>query len=52
MARAGYRIGRTSLIAVLQAQNDLASANSRALDATLDAQKALADLEEAIGADL
>jgi len=52
MARAGYRIGRTSLIAVLQAQNDLAAANSRALDAALEAQKALADLEEAIGADL
>jgi outer membrane protein, heavy metal efflux system len=52
MARAGYRIGRTSLIAVLQAQNDLASANSRALDAALEAQRALADLEEAIGADL
>ncbi len=52
MARAGYRIGRTSLITVLQAQSDLSSANSRALDATLEAQKALADLEEAIGADL
>jgi cobalt-zinc-cadmium efflux system outer membrane protein len=52
MARAGYRIGRTSLIAVLQAQNDLSSANSRALDAALDAQRALADLEEATGADL
>jgi cobalt-zinc-cadmium efflux system outer membrane protein len=52
MARAGYRIGRTSLINVLQAQNDLSSANSRALEAALDAQRALADLEEAIGADL
>jgi cobalt-zinc-cadmium efflux system outer membrane protein len=52
MARAGYRIGRTSLITVLQAQNDLSSASSRALDAILEAQKALADLEEAIGADL
>lgn len=52
MARAGYRIGRTSLIAVLQAQNDLASASSRGLDAALEAQKALADLEEATGADL
>jgi cobalt-zinc-cadmium efflux system outer membrane protein len=52
MARAGYRIGRTSLIAVLQAQSDLSAANSRGLDAALDAQKALADLEEATGADL
>jgi outer membrane protein, heavy metal efflux system len=52
MARAGYRIGRTSLIAVLQAQNDLSSASSRALDAALEAQRALADLEEAVGADL
>ena len=52
MARAGYRIGRTSLVAVLQAQNDLSSANSRAVDAALDAQKAIADLEEATGGDL
>jgi cobalt-zinc-cadmium efflux system outer membrane protein len=52
MARAGYRIGRTSLIAVLQAQSDLSSANSRSLDAALETQRALADLEEAIGADL
>jgi cobalt-zinc-cadmium efflux system outer membrane protein len=52
MARAGYRIGRTSLVAVLQAQNDLSSARSRALDARLEMQKAVADLEEAIGADL
>lgn len=52
MARAGYRIGRTSLVAVLQAQNDLSTASSRALDAALEAQRALADLEEATGADL
>jgi outer membrane protein, heavy metal efflux system len=52
MARAGYRIGRTSLIAVLQAQSDLSLARSRAIDASLESQKAVADLEEAVGADL
>ena len=52
MAESGYRIGRTSLIAVLQAQNELSSARSRAIDAALEAQRALADLEEATGADL
>ncbi|MGZ6126057.1 MAG: TolC family protein [Myxococcales bacterium] len=52
MARAGYRIGRTSLIAVLQAQSDLGAARSRAIDASLESEKAVADLEEAVGADL
>ena len=52
MAREGYRIGRTSLVAVLQAQSDLGAARSRAIDAELETQKALADLEEAVGADL
>ena len=52
MAQAGYRIGRTALVSVLQAQNDLSAARSRAVDAALEAQKALADLEEATGADL
>ena len=51
MAQAGYKIGRTSLVSVLQAQTELASARSRSFDAALDAQRALADLEEAIGAD-
>jgi outer membrane protein TolC len=52
MAREGYRIGRTSLVAVLQAQSDLGAARSRAIDAELETQRALADLEEAVGADL
>ena len=52
MAQAGYKIGRTSLVSVLQAQTELASARSRSIDAALEAQRALADLEEAIGADL
>ncbi len=52
MARAGYRIGRTSLISVLQAQSDLSAARSRAIDADLEAERSLADLEEATGADL
>jgi outer membrane protein TolC len=52
MARAGYRIGRTSLVSVLQSQSDLSAARSRAIDAELETQKAVADLEEAVGADL
>ena len=52
MARAGYSIGRTSLVAVLQAQSDLSSARGKSIDAALEAQRALADLEEASGADL
>lgn len=52
MAQAGYRIGRTSSFTVLQAQGELSSARSRAIDATLDSQRAIADLEEAVGADL
>jgi cobalt-zinc-cadmium efflux system outer membrane protein len=51
MSQAGYRIGRTSLLAVLQAQSELSAAKGRAIDATLEAQRALADLEEAVGAD-
>jgi cobalt-zinc-cadmium efflux system outer membrane protein len=52
MSEAGYRIGRTSLVTVLQAQTELSAARSRAVDAALEAQRALADLEEALGADL
>jgi cobalt-zinc-cadmium efflux system outer membrane protein len=52
MSRAGYRIGRTALVTVLQAEADYSAARSRSVDASLEAQKALADLEEALGADL
>jgi len=52
MSETGYRIGRTSLLTVLQAQTELSSARGRAVDASLEAQRALADLEEALGADL
>ncbi|HEX4386314.1 MAG TPA: TolC family protein [Myxococcales bacterium] len=52
MSETGYRIGRTSLLAVLQARTDLAAARGKAVDAVLEAQRALADLEEALGADL
>jgi cobalt-zinc-cadmium efflux system outer membrane protein len=52
MSRAGYRIGRTALVTVLQAESDYSAARSRSIDASLEAQKALADLEEALGADL
>jgi outer membrane protein, heavy metal efflux system len=52
MSETGYRIGRTSLFQVLQARTELSAARGRAVDAALDAQRALADLEEALGADL
>lgn len=52
MARTGYGIGRTSLVAVLQAQTDLFAARSKAIDSALEAQRGLADLEEAVGEDL
>jgi outer membrane protein, heavy metal efflux system len=52
MSKAGYRIGRTALVSVLQAENDFSAARSRGVDATLEAQRALSDLEEALGADL
>jgi outer membrane protein TolC len=49
MARDAWELGRTPLIAVLQAQTELASAEAEASDAALSAQQALADLEEAAG---
>jgi cobalt-zinc-cadmium efflux system outer membrane protein len=52
MSKAGYRIGRTALVTVLQAEGDFSAARSRSVDAALEAQRALADLEEALGADL
>lgn len=52
MSKSGYRIGRTALINVLQAEADFSAARSRSVDAVVEAQKALADLEEALGADL
>ena len=52
MSETGYRIGRTSLLAVLQARTELSAARGKSVDAVLEAQRALADLEEALGADL
>ncbi len=51
MARAGYQLGRAPLLAVLQAQGEVTSARSRSVDALAEAQKSLADLEEATGAE-
>ena len=51
MARAGYQLGRAALLTVLQAQGEVASARSKSVDAAADAQKSLADLEEATGAE-
>ena len=52
MAEEGYRIGRSPLLTVLQAQGELALARGRGIEASLEAQRAVADLEEATGADL
>ena len=52
MARDGYQLGRAPLLSVLQAQAEVSSAKSKASSAALEAQRALADLEEAIGAAL
>ena len=52
MARDGYQLGRAPLLSVLQAQAEVSNAKSRASSAALEAQRALADLEEAIGAAL
>ncbi|MBS2023927.1 MAG: TolC family protein [Deltaproteobacteria bacterium] len=52
LAQAAWRIGRAPLSQVTAAQSELAGAQLRGVDAVLEAQRALADLEEAIGADL
>lgn len=50
LARFAYSVGKAPLLSVLQAQSDLATDEGRAIDAALQAQVALADLEEASGA--
>lgn len=49
MARQGYELGRAPLFAVLQAQGEVSQARSRSVDAGQEAQRAYADLEEAVG---
>lgn len=49
MARNGYQLGRSPLFSVLQAQAEVTAARSRGVDAAGEAQKAFADLEEAVG---
>lgn len=49
MARNGYELGRAPLVTVLQAQAEVTGARSRSVDAAVEAQKAFADLEEAVG---
>jgi cobalt-zinc-cadmium efflux system outer membrane protein len=51
MARAGYQLGRAPLLSVLQAQGEVAGARGKSIDAAAEAQKSLADLEEATGAE-
>jgi cobalt-zinc-cadmium efflux system outer membrane protein len=49
MAREAWELGRTPLLAVLQAETDLNATRGLAADAAADAQRAFADLEEASG---
>ena len=49
MARLAYSLGKAPLVSVLQAQAGLATDEGQALEATLQAQVAFADLEEAAG---
>jgi cobalt-zinc-cadmium efflux system outer membrane protein len=52
MAEDSYRLGQTGVAAFLQALQSARDARLRALQAALDFQNALADLERAIGAPL
>jgi len=52
LARTAYDLGRAPLLAVISAQGDLLASRSAALESALEVQRALADLEEAIGAPL
>jgi len=50
LARTAYELGRAPLLTVLSAQGELLAARANALDAALEVQRAIADIEEAIGA--
>ena len=52
LAEESYRAGRTSILAVLDAQRSLRDLRREALQAMLDLQFSLADLEEILGAAL
>jgi outer membrane protein TolC len=52
LAEEGYRAGRTSVLAVLDAQRSLGDLTRDALQAALDFQLLLADLEELVGTTL
>ena len=49
LAEESYRAGRTSVLAVLEAQRSLRDLSREALQASLDLQLSLADLEEILG---
>jgi outer membrane protein, heavy metal efflux system len=49
LAEEGYRAGRTSVLAVLDAQRNLRDLMREALQASLDLQMSLAELEELLG---
>jgi outer membrane protein TolC len=52
LAEESYRAGRTSILGVLDAQRNLRDLRRDALQAMLDLQMALADLEEILGTGL
>src|SRR5262245_22574010 len=52
LAEESYRAGRTSVLGLLEAQRSLRDLRREALQAALDLQLALADLEEVLGAEL
>src|SRR5262245_31063486 len=52
LAEESYRAGRTSVLGVLDAQRNLRDLRREALQAALDLQLLLADLEEILGTDL
>ena len=52
LAEESYRAGRTSVLGVLDAQRSLRDLSREALQAALDLQLSLADLEELLGTPL
>jgi outer membrane protein TolC len=52
LAEESYRAGRTSVLGVLDAQRSLRDLTREALQAALDLQLSLADLEELLGTEI
>ena len=52
LAEESYRAGRTSVLGVLDAQRNLRDLRREALQAALDLQLTIADLEEQLGTDI